>query len=70
MQLRNFLKQKQKNLENLQSEKNSRRSRWSAVFKQQLLLAAIPSKYKNTTWDQAKVGDKVFVEIESDRKSK
>ena len=26
--------------------------------------------YKNTTWDQAKVGDKVLVEIESDKKSK
>ena len=26
--------------------------------------------YKNTAWDQAKVGDKVLVEIESDKKSK
>ena len=26
--------------------------------------------YKNTTWDQAKVGDKVLVEIKSDKKSK
>ena len=26
--------------------------------------------YKNTTWDQAKVGDKVLVEIEGDKKSK
>ena len=26
--------------------------------------------YKNTTWGQAKVGDKVLVEIESDKKSK
>ena len=26
--------------------------------------------YKNATWDQAKVGDKVLVEIESDKKSK
>ena len=26
--------------------------------------------YKNTTWDQAKDGDKVLVEIESDKKSK
>ena len=26
--------------------------------------------YKNTTWDQAKVGDKVLVEIESNNKSK
>ena len=26
--------------------------------------------YKNTTWDQTKVGDKVLVEIESDKKSK
>ena len=26
--------------------------------------------YKNTTWDQAKVGDKVLVEIESDKNSK
>ena len=24
--------------------------------------------YKNTTWDQAKVGDKVLLEIESDKK--
>ena len=26
--------------------------------------------YKNTTWDQANVGDKVLVEIESDKKLK
>ena len=26
--------------------------------------------YKNTTWHQAKVGDKVLLEIESDKKSK
>ena len=26
--------------------------------------------YKNTTWDQAKVGDKVHVKIESDKNSK
>ena len=26
--------------------------------------------YKNATWDQVKVGDKVLVEIESDKKSK
>ena len=26
--------------------------------------------YKNTMWDQAKVGDKVLAEIESDKKSK
>ena len=26
--------------------------------------------YKNSTWDQAKVGDKVLAEIESDKKSK
>ena len=26
--------------------------------------------YKNTTWDQRKVGDKVLVEIKSDKKSK
>ena len=26
--------------------------------------------YKNTTWDQAKVGDKVLIDIESDKKIK
>ena len=43
MQLTNFLKQEQRNWENLQSEKNSRRSRWFTVFKQQLLLEVIMS---------------------------
>ena len=32
-----------------------------------MLLEAV---YKNTTWGQAKIGDKVLVEIESDKKSK
>ena len=41
MQLRNFLKHKQKNWENLQPEKNSRHWRWFTVFKQQLLIEAI-----------------------------
>ena len=67
MQRRTFLKQKQKNSENLQSKFKT----FKMVYSFQATVAArVYQVYRNTTWDQAKVVDKVLVEIESDKKSK
>ena len=56
MQPRNFLKRKQKNWENLQSEEFKT---FKMVYSFQATLAARGYHvYKNTTWEQAKVGDR------------
>ena len=56
MQPRNFLKRKQKNWENLQSEEFKT---FKMVYSFQATLSARGYHvYKNTTWEQAKVGDR------------
>ena len=66
---RNLLKKKQKNWENFPSEKNSRRSRWFTVFKQQLLLEAI-TFIKIQRGTRLKLETKFFLKLRATKNQK